>query len=310
MDSKESDTNQDQPQNHQPEGLPESLPAETWSNLDVPPPADQGGNGDDHQPPPNNFPPIAADLPNPLHPDRMKPTDWIVAGATVFIAFVGLFQYFEMDSSGKQTDTLLGLYQQQLAQLTKQVGDTHELALRTKELADRMKDQADRTKTIADQAVIQPPAARSAANTARDALHVSERAYIVTGAPVLELDTNIVDIPVSNTGHIPSGSLRIVVHEATIDVKPTAPPGIIPTTEQHWQHYDVTPIPPSNGATYTIDTPVQGVVASKINSGHQQIFVAGSITYHDGFPDTPEQTWLFCNADRKSTRLNSSHLGI
>jgi hypothetical protein len=150
--------------------------------------------------------------------------------------------------------------------------------------------------TQAKEAEVSAGAAKSAAETAKEALHVSEKAYVVTGAPVLQLDTDVVDLPVSNRGHIPSGSLRIVVHEATLDVEPTARPGIIQPTEQHWQHYDVTSIPPSNGADYSINTPVQAVVASKILSGHQQIIIAGTITYNDGFPDTPEQTWLFCDA--------------
>ena len=138
-------------------------------------------------------------------------------------------------------------------------------------------------------------AAKRAADTAKEALHVSDRAYIVTGAPILHLDTDVVETPVSNTGHIPSGRLRAVVHEATLDVVPLAPSRLIHPTEQHWKHYDVQPMPPSNGTTYAINTPVQAVVASKINDGHQQIIIAGSITYNDGFPDTPEQTWLFCN---------------
>ena len=54
-------------------------------------------------------------------------------------------------------------------------------------------------------------------------------------------------------------------------------------------------LPSSVGATYTISTPVEAVVADKINSGRQQIVITGSIKYNDGFPDTPEQTWQFCN---------------
>ena len=43
----------------------------------------------------------------------------------------------------EQTNRLLCLYQQQLAELTKQAGDTHDLAVAAK-------DQADASKTIAE----------------------------------------------------------------------------------------------------------------------------------------------------------------
>lgn len=77
--------------------------------------------------------------------------------------------------------------------------DTHDLAVaagkqadRTKDLADRMKDQADQTKvlaanlgteatnsgSIAAQAIVQANAAKSAAETARDALQIGNRPWI------------------------------------------------------------------------------------------------------------------------------------
>ena len=33
---------------------------------------------------------------------------------------------------------------------------------------------------------------------------------------------------------------------------------------------------------------------TKLNAGLQQIIVAGSIVYEDGFQDTPQQRWPFC----------------
>jgi hypothetical protein len=60
-------------------------------------------------------------------------------------------QVTQMQQSGAQTDRLICLYQQQLAQLTKQAGDTHELAVQAK-------NQADRTKDIASTALRQTKA--------------------------------------------------------------------------------------------------------------------------------------------------------
>lgn len=57
------------------------------------------------------------------------------ATATIAMAITtGIYTYYarkqwrEMQDSGKQTDRLLCIYQQQLAQLSKQAGDTHDLA--------------------------------------------------------------------------------------------------------------------------------------------------------------------------------------
>jgi hypothetical protein len=85
----------------------------------------------------------------------------------------------QVAAASKQTDQLICLYQQQLAQLTKQVGDIHELAGhmkdqadRTKDLADAMKGEisatgsvADQTKAIAAQALAQAEASGEIATT-------------------------------------------------------------------------------------------------------------------------------------------------
>ncbi len=91
-----------------------------------------------------------------------------------------------------------------------------------KDLADRMKEQADRTKDLANEAKAQvavaksaADAARSAADTAKDTLHVSERAYLTLGTPTNDFQNKRMDVPVFNGGHIPSGPVQIVMHEAT-----------------------------------------------------------------------------------------------
>jgi hypothetical protein len=101
----------------------------------------------------------------------------VMAITTIAYTIYARRQWKEMQGSGKQTDRLLCLYQQQLAQLTKQVGDTHELAERTKDLAGHMKDQADRTKTIAEQATVQADANKRLAQNAVDALGNTKQSF-------------------------------------------------------------------------------------------------------------------------------------
>jgi hypothetical protein len=73
-------------------------------------------------------------------------TIWLAVFTVVLAVVSGLTlrilngQLGEMQGSGKQTDKLICLYQKQVAQLEKQAGDTHNLAVRTKELAQTSRD--------------------------------------------------------------------------------------------------------------------------------------------------------------------------
>jgi hypothetical protein len=223
----------------------------------------------------------------------MLATIWIGV-FTAVLAGAGFLQWKEMDESGAQTDRMIRLYRGQVAQLSKQAGDTHDLAARTKDLADRMKDQADQTKTIADQAVIQANAARSAAETAGKALHVSERAYVVAGYPSMNLTSHLATVPIINSGHIPSGKVLVIAHEVTIPVaNPDNPRGIVKAIEVHWKHYTFESVP-TTGETLNINVVAPSADADQIKSGHQQIIIVGVISYKDGFTDDPEEKWPFC----------------
>jgi hypothetical protein len=94
----------------------------------------------------------------------------IVSMATGIILFR---QLGEMQGSGRQTDRLLGLYQQQLDLLEKQAGDTHELA-------GEAKIQADASKTIAEKANTQAKATNKlATETARSATTASRQLKVM-----------------------------------------------------------------------------------------------------------------------------------
>jgi hypothetical protein len=215
-----------------------------------------------------------------------RATIWIAIFTTV-LAGVGYFQWKEMDESGAQTDRMIRLYRSQVGQLSKQAGDTHDLAVAAKA-------QSDQTKTIAKQAIVQAMAAKSAAQTAKQALHVSERAYIVVGLPTVDTTAKYITLPIVNTGHIPSGKVTGIVHEATIDgVDPTVRGEVIMATESHWKSYEFASVP-TTGQTMNFNVRVPTLDADSLNAGHQQILVVGVITYQDGFPDDPEQRWPFC----------------
>src|ERR1019366_136473 len=99
-------------------------------------------------------------------------------------------------------------------------------------------------------------AAQSAAKTADKALHVSERAYIVVGQPLIDTTTKYITLPIINTGHIPSGKVVGTVHEITIDgVDPKAGHVRVKATETHWKHYELVSVP-TTGQIMNFNAPV------------------------------------------------------
>lgn len=118
-------------------------------------------------------------------------------------------QLVEMKGSGVQTNELICLYGQQLAQLTKQAVDTHELAAQAKK-------QAAQTEHLASNALVQANASKDLATNARrsfDASLRSERAWI--GIQHLHFnsfsDSQHVKLgfDMINTGRTPALSVRL-----------------------------------------------------------------------------------------------------
>lgn len=190
--------------------------------------------------------------------------------------------------------------------------DTHDLAVaagkqadRMRDLAESMKDQAERTKDLADQATIQAKAskiaaesAKRAANIAQQTLHLSERAYLIMGVPTNDFDHKRIDIPLINSGHIPSGRTRVVVHEATFALRNPSE-RIIPfndVVEKHWGEriYQSVPVMPL-GNLFSLEVHMPALVPDQLNNGKQAIVIAAKMTYRDGFQDSPEQTAIFCD---------------
>jgi hypothetical protein len=130
----------------------------------------------------------------------------------------------------------------------------------------------------------------------RTALHVTERAYITTGRPTLDQTNKAISFFINNKGHIPSGNIEIIVHEATVNSSvPNVNPDISKSGEYYWQRHHLAPLPPGDDA-FGLAVPVRAFDASKytLDGVYQSILVAGQISYFDGFPDDGSQQWLFC----------------
>lgn len=217
--------------------------------------------------------------------------------AVIMSALAAIFvclQWWEMHNGGQDTHDLAIAAGKQATWTQNLAANMQMQADRTKDLADRMKDQSNQTKVIANQAITQASAAKSAAETAKEALHISERAYIIIGLPILDTTAKDITIPVLNTGHIPSGKVVGTVHEFSLDgVDPTGRSSRNRETEAHWKHYELSSVPTS-GQTMNFIVSVPSLNIESLNTGHENIVVVGIISYNDGFPDDPAQQWPFC----------------
>jgi hypothetical protein len=224
----------------------------------------------------------------------------------VFMSFIAAFfvcaQWWEMHEGGRDTHDLAiaaGTQANRMQEFSDRMKDQ---ADRTRDLADRMKDQADRTKDLADQARVQATeatiaanAAESAAQTEKEALHVSERAYLTLGTPVDNFAHKETDVPILNSGHIPSGAATLVMHEATFgNINPSN--YLIPISgvvERHWVSSIFQAVPV--GTPYSVAVSVPALVLDDISNGKQGVLIVIVMTYNDGFPSTPEQRWVWCD---------------
>jgi hypothetical protein len=240
--------------------------------------------------------------------DRVSRAEKFMIGLTAAIALfafgtiiVGIFQWSVMSG--------------QLAEMKSGGADTKAIAIAagkqadsTKDLADRMKDQAIQTKVIADQAKVSAGAARSAALTAISTLHVSERAYVAFGPPQWDMDRKTIDIQLQNNGHIPSGRVEVVTHEATVNVPTmTAPSNLATAIEKHWERTIFQTIAPNIPMKIVI--PIIQMNTERLKSGLQLVMVVGFISYSDGFENSPLIKQLFCVQSLYSIPLKQVLLG-
>ena len=150
-------------------------------------------------------------------------------------------------------------------------------------------------------------AARSAAQTAKETLHVSERAYVVIEDTSFGFSTKSVILPLVNSGHIPSGEMISVVHEATYNVASPADQINYNIPNQiDWQHQRWDSILQGNHQTLII--PIPPLEEDRVNAGTQMVVVAGSLTYNDGFVGSSQQKWKFCFRNWYQTVMKRAYL--
>jgi hypothetical protein len=189
--------------------------------------------------------------------------------------------------------------QETLKKLQGQIEATDRLYVEAQKQTANSRTLATNSGTQAGATLTGANAAQSAAETAKATLHISQRAYIITGIPVPSVDMKSINVPIFNVGHLPSGHIDIVIHELTANTD-----GVHDTTdkdivERHWDQTTYESIPPSpTGSIYGVEITFPEAAKESIIKGAQRILAVAIITYNDGFPNSDAQTWVFCEGSQ------------
>ena len=133
---------------------------------------------------------------------------------------------------------------------------------------------------------------KSQADATKEALYISQRAYVDIFAPTLDIAKKSIFLPITNTGHVPSGEIIVEVHQALYD---TPRPGMHPdgyAVEWAWRRHRLDGIP--NGSPVQMLVPFKSMDRNKLIAGTEEVLAAGTITYADGFPRTRKASKDFC----------------
>jgi hypothetical protein len=148
----------------------------------------------------------------------------------------------------------------------------------------------------------QTVAQKVSANTARDALVISERAYLAIADPRLDIDKQNVSIGISNSGRLPSGPVEVTHHEATFNLDSgNTLVRLDKAIERHWKRTKLQSVPP--GTPIAIKVVIPKMDKGRLENGLQTVIVAGVISYNDGFPNTQTRHANFCVQSMYSTSM-------
>ena len=156
-------------------------------------------------------------------------------------------------------------------------------------------------------------AAKSAADTAKDSLVISQRTYLTAGYPTIELDKKIISFQIINSGHIPSSATQVITYEGTWN-PPTQTVGATEpqfNVERHKQINTIPAVVPTTAGPSPISIGVTVPEISKerlMLNGTQLVLIVGTITYDAGFEEVKGQRVPFCIQTVYQTLAKSVYL--
>src|ERR1700683_229860 len=245
--------------------------------------------------PPRDIPAISETTPPPqsyketchCRPDQTPLWKKLLETAAVFVGFAVAIIYHgqltvmsgqltEMQDSGRQTDQLICLYRQQLAELHKQASDTHELA---------------------SQAKTQAGAALAANIQTREIFLAENRPWLSFEALGLPDAKGRVTVLMKNTGKTP------VTHATDVDARTRVITGK-KEIDAFWEQWkkEVLPVRPNptevispNASGQTMSTPDGAYVPTGTNSD-QVLIVYGRVDYSGAYSKGEHYWTEFCFA--------------
>jgi len=170
-------------------------------------------------------------------------------------------------------------------------------------------DSAENSRRVERQLSIsqkQATAATGAADIAKEALHVSERAYLAPAFARIDYAHRRIVVPIANSGHVPSGPVSIEAHEEM--TARTGASGALSFIERHWKKSSLKSSPNGTHYGFTVEVPFLDEESSRARM--QQTTIAGTITYNDGFPGTPLQSVVFCFFTAAEAQPPTTEFGI
>jgi hypothetical protein len=158
------------------------------------------------------------------------------------------------------------------------------------------------THQLAQQAAIQARAARRAAKaaedaavTAKDAVHISERAYVMLATPQINFAAHTFNVNINNVGRIPSGTLDMIVHVVVVNVANPFRLNLLDfqkAPEKHWKPYHFNSVP--IGSALFISQFLEKMDEAQIEASQQHVVFIALVSYNDGFEGTPVQEFTTC----------------
>lgn len=145
---------------------------------------------------------------------------------------------------------------------------------------------------------------RGGDNAKQEPLGTDQRAYISISGLALGDDHTLVELPVVNKGHMPTGKVTFEIHEETMVVGVETIHGTLmdEIIEAHKQEGAFASLPP--GQAYRISVLAPELDRANLKNGHDKAVFAGVLSYNDGTSHTSDVKWPFCGivAFNKSRR--------
>ena len=130
------------------------------------------------------------------------------------------------------------------------------------------------------------------------AFRIANRAYLSAGKPDFDAKAHLFTLSMSNRGHLPTGTVEVVIHEATAESQSpisNATTDLDGIAEAHWRRHTMAPFPPdSDPVQVGIGSPTFAADKFTSEGALQQIFVTGRISYVDAFSEDGKQSYDFC----------------